>query len=81
MGMRRRCFRYRLDPQGRKLVVTEAGESTDDLIRDMMDVLTSFCAGWQGRGGARNPALRAVSCARRPARSRTIEPGSDGEDR
>jgi hypothetical protein len=34
-----------------------------------------------GRGGARNPALRAVSCARRPARSRTIEPGSDGEDR
>jgi hypothetical protein len=29
VGMRRR-FRYRLDPQGRKLMVADAEETTDD---------------------------------------------------
>jgi putative resolvase len=32
----------------------------------MIDVLTSFCARLYGRRGARNRALRAVTCARKP---------------
>jgi putative resolvase len=29
---------------GRKLMVVEADEAKDDLVQDMMEVLTSFCA-------------------------------------
>jgi putative resolvase len=57
-------FRYRLDPQGRKLVLAGPGESTADLVRDMIDVLTSFCARLYFRGDDRN--LRAVTCAEQP---------------
>ena len=53
-----------LQAQGRRLVVVDAGEATDDLVRDMIDVLTSFCARLYGRRGARNRALRAVTCAK-----------------
>jgi putative resolvase len=59
-----------LSAQGRRLVVVDAGEATeatDDLVRDMIDVLTSFCARLYGRRGARNRALRAVTCAKRPS--------------
>jgi putative resolvase len=52
--------------QGRRLVVVDPSETTDDLVRDMVDVLTSFCARLYGRRGARNRALRAVTCARKP---------------
>ena len=55
-----------LSAHGRRLVVVDPGETTDDLVRDMIDVLTSFCARLYGRRGARNRALRAVTCARRP---------------
>jgi putative resolvase len=55
-----------LSAQGRKLVVVDPGETTDDLVRDMIDVLTSFCARLHGRRGARNRALRAVTCAKQP---------------
>ena len=54
-----------LAAQGRRLVVAEAGETNDDLVRDMIEVLTSFCARLYGRRGARNRALRALTCARR----------------
>jgi putative resolvase len=50
---------------GRRLVVLEDGEVTDDLIRDMVEVLTSFCARLYGRRSARNRALKAVRCAER----------------
>jgi putative resolvase len=56
-----------LSAQGRRLVVVDAGEATDDLVRDMIDVLTSFCARLYGRRGARNRALRAVTCAKQPS--------------
>ncbi len=35
----------------------------------MIDVLTGVCARLDGRGGGRNRAMRAVTCARQPARS------------
>jgi putative resolvase len=36
-----------------------------DLVRDMVEVLTSLCARLYGRRGARNRALKAVGCAQR----------------
>jgi putative resolvase len=50
---------------GRRLVVLDDGEVTDDLIRDMVEVLTCFCARLYGRRSARNRALKAVRCAQR----------------
>jgi putative resolvase len=55
-----------LSAQGRRLVVVDPGETSDDLVADMVEVLTSFCARLYGRGGARNRALRAVTCAKQP---------------
>jgi putative resolvase len=50
---------------GRRLVVLDDGEVTDDLLRDMVEVLTSFCVRLYGRRSARNRALKAVRCAER----------------
>lgn len=41
-----------LSAQGRQLVVMDAEEATDDLVQDMIDVLTSFCARLYGRRSA-----------------------------
>lgn len=49
----------------RRLVVLDDTEVTDDLVPDMVEVLTSFCARLYGRRSARNRAVRAVSCAER----------------
>ena len=54
-----------LAAHGRRLVVLEDSEVTDDLVRDMIEVLTSFCARLYGRRSARNRALKAVGCAQR----------------
>jgi putative resolvase len=54
-----------LAAHGRRILVVDAGETADDLVRDMIEVLTSFCARLYGRRGARNRALRAVTCAKR----------------
>jgi putative resolvase len=54
-----------LAAHGRRLVVLDDGEVADDLIRDMVEVLTSFCARLYGRRSARNRALKAVRCAER----------------
>jgi putative resolvase len=43
----------------------DPGERADDLVRDMIEVLTSMCARWYGRRGARNRAMRAVAAAKR----------------
>ena len=48
---------------GRRLVVLDDGEVTDDLLRDMVEVLTSCCARLYGPRSARNRALKAVRCA------------------
>jgi putative resolvase len=55
-----------LSAQGRRLMVVDPGETSDDLVGDMVEVLTSFCARLYGRRGARNRALRAVTCAKKP---------------
>ena len=36
----------------------------DDLVQDMIDVLTSFCARLYGRRSAKNRALNAISATR-----------------
>jgi putative resolvase len=53
-----------LAAQGRSLLVVDPGERTDDLMRELIDVLTEFCARLYGRRGARNRALRAVTAAK-----------------
>ncbi len=52
-----------LGAHGRRLVVLDDSEMTDDLVRDMIEVLTSFCARLYGRRSARNRALKAIGCA------------------
>lgn len=52
-----------LSAHGRRLVVVDDGEVTDDLVRDMVEVLTSFCARLYGRRSARNRAEKALRCA------------------
>jgi putative resolvase len=54
-----------LSAHGRRILVADPGETSDDLVGDMVEVLTSFCARLYGRRGARNRALRAVTCAKR----------------
>lgn len=53
-----------LSAHGRRLVVVDDGEVTEDLVPDMVEVLTSFCARLYGRRSARNRALKALRCAR-----------------
>jgi putative resolvase len=54
-----------LSAHGRRLVVLDSGEVTDDLVRDMVEVLTSFCARLYGRRSARHRAEKALRCAER----------------
>jgi len=54
-----------LAAQGRRVLVADPGETADDLVRDMIEVLTSMCARLYGRRGARNRALRAVTAAKK----------------
>ena len=48
---------------GRRLVVLDGGEVEDDLVRDMAEVLTSFCARLYGRRSAKNRAKKALEAA------------------
>ena len=54
-----------LAARGRRIVVADPGETTDDSVRDMIEVLTSMSARLYGRRGARNRAIRAVRAAKR----------------
>jgi putative resolvase len=49
---------------GRRIVVVDTSETTDDLVRDMVEVLTSMCARLYGRRGARNRAMRAITATK-----------------
>jgi putative resolvase len=49
-----------LSAQGRRLLVVDDHEVKDDLVRDMLEVLTSFCARLYGRRGAQNKAKKAL---------------------
>lgn len=52
-----------LAAHGRRLVVLEEREVDDDLVRDMTEVLTSFCARLYGRRSAARRAQQAVAAA------------------
>jgi len=54
-----------LAASGRRLIVVDPSEMNDDLVQDMIGVLTSFCARLYGRRSARN---RAISIERALAR-------------
>ena len=53
-----------LAAHGRRVVVVDDGEVDDDVVGDMTEVLTSFCARLYGRRGARNRAVKALGCAK-----------------
>jgi putative resolvase len=53
-----------LAAQGRRIVVADPGESTDDLVREVIEVLTSMCARLYGDRGARNRAMRAITATK-----------------
>ena len=52
-----------LQANGRRLVVVDDGEVDDDLVRDMTEVLTSFCARRYGRRAAAHRAAKALAAA------------------
>jgi putative resolvase len=49
-----------LAAQGRKLIVADESELKDDLVQDMIEVLTSFCARLYGRRSAKNKAKKVL---------------------
>lgn len=51
-----------LEADGRRLLVVDPAEVDDDLVRDMTEILTSFCARLYGKRAAANRAARAVEC-------------------
>jgi putative resolvase len=69
-----------LSAHGRRLLVVDPGETTEDLMRDMLEVLTGFCARLYGRRGARNRALRAITCAKQPPGAAAGPAGNGGKD-
>ncbi|MEU9306295.1 IS607 family transposase [Streptomyces sp. NPDC048256] len=52
-----------LEAAGRRLAVLDDREVEDDLVRDMAEVLTSFCARLYGRRSAKNRAHKALQAA------------------
>jgi putative resolvase len=56
-----------LAAHGRRLVVLDPDELDDDLVRDVTEVLTSFCARLYGRRSARNRAEKALRYTARDA--------------
>src|ERR1039457_3401678 len=67
-----------LAAHGRRLVVLDEGEVDDDLVRDMVEVLTSFCARLYGRRSARNRALKALGCAQQDIGPKTVKLQTSG---
>jgi len=49
-----------LAAQGRKIVVVEAEEVNDDIVRDLHEVIVSMCARLYGKRSARNRAQKAL---------------------
>lgn len=65
-----------LAAHGRRLLVVEDRELDDDLVRDMTELLTSFCARLYGRRSARTRAARALRCAAQSVESADVVPAS-----
>ena len=53
-----------LKAQGRRVIVVDDEELDDDLVRDMTEVLTSFCARLYGCRSARHRAEKALEAMR-----------------
>ena len=53
-----------LKAQGRRIIVVDDTEPDDDLVRDMTEVLTSFCARLYGRRAAKRKTDAALRAAR-----------------
>lgn len=53
-----------LKAQGRRIIVVDDTELDDDLVRDMTEVLTSFCARLYGRRAAKHRAQAALEAMR-----------------
>ncbi|MGH9837416.1 MAG: IS607 family transposase [Blastocatellia bacterium] len=49
-----------LAAQGRSVMIVDPSEVKDDLIREMTEVLTSFCAGLYGKRAAKHKAEKAI---------------------
>ena len=56
-----------LGAQGRELVVVDPAELDDDLVGDMTEILTSFCARLYGKRAAENRARRVIEVAVAPS--------------
>ena len=54
-----------LRAQGRQLVIVDQSELNDDLVQDMIEVLTLFCARLYGRHSAANKAKKAIEAMER----------------
>jgi predicted site-specific integrase-resolvase len=52
-----------LQAAGRRLEVVDKTEMQDDLVEDMIDVLTAFCARCYGRRAAKTRARKALTAA------------------
>ena len=52
-----------LQARGGRLLVIEDNEVDDDLVRDVTEMLTCFCARLYGRRSAANRARQAISAA------------------
>lgn len=54
-----------LAAKGQRIAVVDPGEVTDDLVQDIIEVLTSFCARRYGRRSARNTAKNVLEAIER----------------
>jgi putative resolvase len=70
-----------LSAHGRRLVVLEDDEVINDLLGDMVAVLTGLCARLYGRRSARNRALKALRCAQRDVGPAGVAGAARGGDR
>ena len=50
-----------LAAQGRKIIVIEPDEMTDDIVRDLHEVIVSMCARLYGKPSAKNRAQKALN--------------------
>jgi putative resolvase len=62
-----------LSAHDRRLVVLDDSEVSGDVVGDMVEVLTSFCAQLYGRRSARNRALKALGCAQQDIGPRAVK--------
>lgn len=52
-----------LNADGREIIVVDDNEVKDDIVRDIIEVMTSFCAKLYGRRSAKNRAEAALRAA------------------